>query len=110
MNSAASSRVGRCVYAAQNTQFFLAHIFEYASLLINNQMQVTWVEHSEYDESAVHQLYRSILSSGRGFGAQRWVATLQRSCECMTILMSPTISDEDQTGLAMHSELLLVIT
>ncbi|KAF9672006.1 hypothetical protein SADUNF_Sadunf12G0109300 [Salix dunnii] len=35
------------------------------------KMQITWVKHSEYDESAVHQLYQPMLSSGRGFGAQR---------------------------------------
>ncbi|OAY48269.1 hypothetical protein MANES_06G145500v8 [Manihot esculenta] len=63
----------------------------------NGCSRVTWVEHSEYDESAVHQLYRSVLSSGLAFGARRWVATLQRYCECMSILMSPTISAEDQT-------------
>lgn len=62
------------------------------------------MEHSEYDESAVHQLYRSVLSSGLAFGARRWVATLQRYCECMSILMSPTISAEDQTGLALLSD------
>ncbi|KAF2320331.1 hypothetical protein GH714_027167 [Hevea brasiliensis] len=63
----------------------------------NGCSKVTWVEHSEYDESAVHQLYHSVLSSGRGFGAQRWVATLKRYCECVMILTSPTISGDDQT-------------
>lgn len=67
-------------------------------------MQITWVEHSEYDESAVHHLYRSVLSSGVGFGAQRWIATLQRYCECMAILASPTISGDDQTGLVLLSQ------
>lgn len=61
-------------------------------------MQVTWVEHAEYDESQVHQLYRPLLSSGMGFGAQRWVATLQRQCECLAILMSSTVSSRDHTG------------
>ncbi|KAF2315651.1 hypothetical protein GH714_040173 [Hevea brasiliensis] len=63
----------------------------------NGCSKVTWVEHSQYDESAVHQLYRSVLSSGRGFGAHRWLATLQRYCECTSVLMSPTISGDDQT-------------
>ncbi|XP_021634593.1 homeobox-leucine zipper protein ANTHOCYANINLESS 2 isoform X2 [Manihot esculenta] len=63
----------------------------------NGCSKITWVEHSEYDESAVHHLYRSVLSSGVGFGAQRWIATLQRYCECMAILASPTISGDDQT-------------
>lgn len=55
-----------------------------------NMMQVTWVEHMEYDERQVHELYRGLLRSGMGFGAQRWVATLQRQCECLAILMSST--------------------
>uniref|UniRef100_A0A2P2MXX5 Homeobox-leucine zipper protein ANTHOCYANINLESS 2 isoform X1 n=1 Tax=Rhizophora mucronata TaxID=61149 RepID=A0A2P2MXX5_RHIMU len=64
----------------------------------NGCSKVTWVEHSEYDESAVHQLYRLVISSGRGFGAQRWVATLQRYCECMVFLLSPTISGMNLSG------------
>ena len=61
-------------------------------------MQVTWVEHAEYDESQVHQLYRPLLISGMGFGAQRWVAILQRQCECLAILMSSTVTTRDHTG------------
>ncbi|KAJ4827228.1 hypothetical protein Tsubulata_034570 [Turnera subulata] len=67
----------------------------------NGCCKVTWVEHSEYDNSLVHQLYRQVLSSGRGFGAQRWFATLQRYYECMASLLSPTISGEEQTGLTL---------
>ncbi|KAL6004517.1 Homeobox-leucine zipper protein ANTHOCYANINLESS 2 [Asimina triloba] len=59
--------------------------------------QVTWVEHAEYDDSAVHHLYRPLLSAGMGFGAQRWVATLQRQCECLAILMSSTVPTRDHT-------------
>ncbi|KAK4266766.1 hypothetical protein QN277_023643 [Acacia crassicarpa] len=54
----------------------------------NGYSKVTWVEHAEYDERQVHELYRGLLSSGLGFGAQRWLATLQRQCECLAILMS----------------------
>ena len=63
------------------------------------KMQVTWIEHSEYDESAVHYLYRSLLSSGLGFGALRWLATLQRQCESIAILLSSTVPCEDHPGL-----------
>ncbi|RWR87615.1 homeobox-leucine zipper protein ANTHOCYANINLESS 2 isoform X2 [Cinnamomum micranthum f. kanehirae] len=65
----------------------------------NGYSKVTWVEHAEYDESAVHQLYRRLLSSGMGFGAQRWVATLQRECQCLAILMSSAISGRDHTAI-----------
>ncbi|CAN1793178.1 Homeobox-leucine zipper protein ANTHOCYANINLESS 2 [Linum perenne] len=59
----------------------------------NGYSKVTWVEHCEYEESQIHQLYRPLIQSGMGFGAQRWVATLQRQCECLAILMSSTIPD-----------------
>ncbi|KAK9292447.1 hypothetical protein L1049_020419 [Liquidambar formosana] len=65
----------------------------------NGYSKVTWVEHSEYDESAIHPLYQPLLSSGMGFGAQRWVATLQRQCECLAILMSSTLPVEDHTAI-----------
>ncbi|XWS77099.1 hypothetical protein CRYUN_Cryun01aG0233300 [Craigia yunnanensis] len=64
----------------------------------NGYSKVTWVECAEYDESQVHQLYRPLLSSGMGFGAQRWVATLQRQCECLAILMS-TVPTRDHTAI-----------
>lgn len=67
---------------------------------------MTWVEHAEYDENQVHHLYKSLISSGMGFGAQRWVATLQRQCECLAILMSSTVSTRDHTGLQQSSILM----
>ncbi|CAK9134452.1 unnamed protein product [Ilex paraguariensis] len=65
----------------------------------NGYSKVTWVEHAEYDESAVHQLYRPLISAGMGFGAQRWVATLQRQCECLAILMSSAVPTRDHTAI-----------
>ncbi|KAJ4957142.1 hypothetical protein NE237_013925 [Protea cynaroides] len=64
----------------------------------NGYSKVTWVEHAEYDESSVHQLYRPLLSSGMGFGSQRWLATLQRQCECLAILMSSCIPTRDHAA------------
>ncbi|XP_020084803.1 homeobox-leucine zipper protein ROC5-like [Ananas comosus] len=54
----------------------------------NGYCKVTWVEHAEYDEAAVHQLYRPLLRSGLALGAPRWLAILQRQCEGLAILMS----------------------
>lgn len=54
----------------------------------NNRSKVTWVEHLEYDNVGVHRIFRSIISSGMAFGAQRWVATLQRQCQRIAFLMS----------------------
>ncbi|KAK3038084.1 hypothetical protein RJ639_031638 [Escallonia herrerae] len=65
----------------------------------NGYSKVTWVEHAEYDESAVHRLYRPLISSGMGFGAQRWVATLERQCECLAILMSSALPSRDHTAI-----------
>ncbi|KAL7214336.1 hypothetical protein ACSBR1_026699 [Camellia fascicularis] len=65
----------------------------------NGYSKIMWVEHSEYDESAVHHLYRPLLRSGMGFGAQRWLATLRRQCECLAVLMSSSISSEDNPGV-----------
>lgn len=57
-------------------------------------LQVTWVEHTEYDESSVHQLYRPLLRSGLALGAGRWLAMLQRQYECLDVL----IPKQDSSG------------
>ncbi|GAB4858223.1 hypothetical protein Ancab_009620 [Ancistrocladus abbreviatus] len=56
---------------------------------------VTWIEHVEYDENSVHHLYRPLLRSALGFGAQRWLAVLQRQCECRAFLSSFKTTPED---------------
>ncbi|XP_020114859.1 homeobox-leucine zipper protein ROC5-like isoform X2 [Ananas comosus] len=65
----------------------------------NGYSKVTWVEHAEYDETGVHQLYRPLLSSGLAFGARRWVATLQRQCQCLAILMSSSVPARDHAAI-----------
>lgn len=54
----------------------------------NGYSEVTWVEHWEYDDSGIHRLYRSVINNGLAFGAQRWLATLQRQCERLAIVLS----------------------
>ncbi|KAG4937112.1 hypothetical protein JHK85_052031 [Glycine max] len=66
----------------------------------NGYSKVTWVEHAEYDESQIHQLFRPLLSSGMGFGAQRWVTTLQRQCECLAILMSSAAPSREHSAIS----------
>ncbi|KAK2451406.1 homeobox-leucine zipper protein ANTHOCYANINLESS [Trifolium repens] len=61
---------------------------------MDGMCKITWVDHSQYDESVVHQTYRTMVSSGLAFGAQRWVATLQRHCESLAILMAAAPSDD----------------
>ncbi|KAK3158714.1 hypothetical protein QOZ80_2AG0140630 [Eleusine coracana subsp. coracana] len=71
----------------------------------NGYCQVTWVEHTEYDEASVHQLYRPLLRSGLAFGARRWLATLQRQCECLATLMSPdTVSANDSSVITQEGK------
>ncbi|CAN4111723.1 unnamed protein product [Withania somnifera] len=65
----------------------------------NGYSKVTWVEHAEYEEGVNHHLYRQLIGAGMGFGAQRWVATLQRQCECLAILMSSTVTSRDHTAI-----------
>ncbi|EEE61524.1 hypothetical protein OsJ_15826 [Oryza sativa Japonica Group] len=64
---------------------------------------VTWVEHTEYDEASVHPLYRPLLRSGLALGAGRWIATLQRQCECLALLMSSIALPENDSS-AIHPE------
>lgn len=45
-------------------------------------IQVTWVEHVEVDDKIqTHRLYRDLVCGRIAYGAQRWIATLQRMCE-----------------------------
>jgi len=60
--------------------------------------QVTWVVHAEYDEAAVHQLYRPLLRSGQALGARRWLASLQRQCQYLAILCSNSLPARDHAG------------
>ncbi|KAE9617346.1 putative transcription factor & lipid binding HD-SAD family [Lupinus albus] len=66
----------------------------------NGFSKVTWIEHNQYDETMIHHLYRPLISSGIGFGAQRWIASLQRQYECLSTLLSPPIPTEDPIGIS----------
>ncbi|CAA0826530.1 Homeobox-leucine zipper protein MERISTEM L1 [Striga hermonthica] len=56
---------------------------------------VTWVEHVEIDDRAVHTIYKALVNSGLAFGARRWVATLDRQCERLASLMANNIAAGD---------------
>ncbi|URE02444.1 Homeobox-leucine zipper protein [Musa troglodytarum] len=70
----------------------------------NGYSKVTWVEHAEYDEAAVPPLYRPLLLSGLALGAHRWVASLQRQCQSLAILMSSSLPPVDNTGKLLGEE------
>ncbi|KAB2626159.1 homeobox-leucine zipper protein ROC3-like [Pyrus ussuriensis x Pyrus communis] len=55
--------------------------------------RVTWIERAEIEEKSVHQIFSHYVYSGMAFGAQRWLAVLQRQCERVASLMARNISD-----------------
>ncbi|CAN4083825.1 unnamed protein product [Withania somnifera] len=63
--------------------------------LPNGYSKVTWVEHVEVDEKAVHSIYKPLVNSGLAFGAKRWVATLDRQCERLASAMASNIPTGD---------------
>nr|GMD83064.1 homeobox-leucine zipper protein MERISTEM L1-like [Ipomoea batatas] len=62
--------------------------------LPNGYSKVTWIEHVEVDDRAVHSIYRPLVNSGLAFGAKRWVMALDRQCERLASAMASNI----QTG------------
>lgn len=84
-----------CIFKSSiNAVFFCTHN-------IQSQMrkQVTWVEHVEVeDKTPTHRLYRDLIHSGMAFGAERWLATLQRLCERFACLMVSGNSTRDLGG------------
>ncbi|KAL6843100.1 hypothetical protein ACP4OV_026813 [Aristida adscensionis] len=61
----------------------------------NGYSKVTWVEHVEVDDRAVHNLYKLLVNSGLAFGAKRWVGTLDRQCERLASAMASNIPNAD---------------
>ncbi|KAH7549461.1 hypothetical protein JRO89_XS13G0035600 [Xanthoceras sorbifolium] len=65
----------------------------------NGYSKVTWVEHVEIEDRApTHRLYQDLIHSGMAFGADRWLATLQRMCERIACLMVSGSSTRDLGG------------
>ncbi|XP_031130570.1 homeobox-leucine zipper protein MERISTEM L1-like [Ipomoea triloba] len=61
----------------------------------NGYSRVTWIEHVEVDDRAVHNIYRPLVNSGLAFGAKRWIATLDRQCERLASAMANNIPAVD---------------
>ncbi|KAK1575086.1 hypothetical protein Q3G72_002450 [Acer saccharum] len=66
----------------------------------NGHCKVIWVEHLECQKTAVHTMYRTIVSSGQAFGARHWMATLQLQCERLVFFMATNVPTKDSTGVA----------
>ncbi|KAI4365059.1 hypothetical protein MLD38_021079 [Melastoma candidum] len=65
--------------------------------LPNGYSKVTWVEHVEVDDRGMHCIYRQLVDSGLGFGAKRWVATLDRQCERFASAMASNMPAGDSS-------------
>lgn len=63
--------------------------------LPNGYSKVTWVEHVEVDDRAVHNIYKPLVNSGLAFGSKRWVTTLDRQCERLASAMANNIPAGD---------------
>ncbi|XP_049410501.1 homeobox-leucine zipper protein ANTHOCYANINLESS 2-like [Solanum stenotomum] len=73
----------------------------------NGYCQVTWIEHMEYNENLVHNWYRPLIKSGLGFGAQRWMATLQRQYQFLKVMKSiidPIVDLSGERGIRMLAQ------
>lgn len=56
--------------------------------LMPSKFQVTWIVNSEYDRTVVPGLYHTLLRSGHALGARRWLTSLQRRCQQLSLLRS----------------------
>ncbi|PIA31967.1 hypothetical protein AQUCO_04700083v1 [Aquilegia coerulea] len=62
----------------------------------NGYSKVIWVEHIEVDDSRpVHNLYKQLIHSSLGFGAKKWVATLDRQCERLASVLASNMPAGD---------------
>ncbi|XP_073152792.1 homeobox-leucine zipper protein HDG11-like isoform X2 [Henckelia pumila] len=65
----------------------------------NGYSKVSWMEHWEVEDKVpVHGLYRDLIRRGVAFGAERWLSTLQRTCERLACLMVTGSSTTDHLG------------
>ncbi|CAM8981083.1 unnamed protein product [Rhodiola kirilowii] len=63
----------------------------------NGSSKVLWLEHVEIeDDTQPEQLFGDLINSGYAFGAERWVATLQRMCERYASLTGSDSSSTNQ--------------
>lgn len=62
-----------------------------------------WIEHVEVDHKLdTHKMYREILSGGSGYGAKRWIVTLERMCERMALSSILTLPANDWSEGMYH--------
>ncbi|CAL5017537.1 unnamed protein product [Urochloa decumbens] len=67
----------------------------------NGTCKVTWVVHTEYDDTAVPPLFRQLFQSGQALGSVRWLSSLQRHCVYMAVLRSSQLPFSFVSGAAI---------
>ncbi|XP_010485661.1 PREDICTED: homeobox-leucine zipper protein HDG8-like [Camelina sativa] len=73
--------------------------------LPNAQSKVMWIEHVEVGQKLdTHKIYRELLSGGSGYGAKRWIATLERMCERMALTSNLTLPASDWSEVIRTGE------
>ncbi|CAA7061504.1 unnamed protein product [Microthlaspi erraticum] len=73
--------------------------------LPDGRSQVTWIEHVEVTDTVkTHRLYKDLMCGGSGYGARRWVVTLERMCERIAISSSPDFQTIDIGGVVKTRE------
>ncbi|WMV33960.1 hypothetical protein MTR67_027345 [Solanum verrucosum] len=73
----------------------------------NGYSKIIWIEHVEYDEIFVHHLYRPLIRTGLGFGAQRWMSSLQKHFEflrVMTSFVDYTVDSKGETSMGILAQ------
>lgn len=65
----------------------------------NGYSKITCVEHVDVDDRAVNLIYKPLVNTGLAFGAQRWLATLQRQCERLASMLASNLSSRDLGGV-----------
>ncbi|XP_055801294.1 homeobox-leucine zipper protein HDG2-like [Solanum dulcamara] len=70
----------------------------------NSCSKVTWIEHVEVDDSAVHNIYKPLVNSGLAFGAKRWIATLERQCERLASAIATPIPTNGISNMVLSTQ------
>ncbi|VYS56146.1 unnamed protein product [Arabidopsis thaliana] len=73
--------------------------------LPDGHSKVMWIEHVEVDHKLdTHKIYRDLLSGGSGYGAKRWIVTLERMCERMALSSIQTLPPSDRSEVITTGE------
>ncbi|WMV33707.1 hypothetical protein MTR67_027092 [Solanum verrucosum] len=96
-----------CILQDMPNSYCQVIFFSSNFVILMKYFLVTWIEHMEYNENLVHDWYRPLIKIGLGFGAQRWMATLQRQYQFMKMMKSiidPIVDLSGERGIRMLAQ------